>query len=281
MDTGSRETPPAETLPRGTSSIQTPAGAGPPPPGPLRILWVNLTLYAFALPGTLILAVLAVLVSWIPPRGNGMLFVARVWSRCVLAAAGVRVEVEMDPRLRAAVERGEHQVYMANHASYFDIPALLAVIPTQVRFAAKRSLFLIPVFGWSLWAGGFIPVDRKNRARARDAFATAVRRLREGTSVLFFPEGTRSHDGQLGNLERGGFLLAIKSGLPIVPVGVEGTYRIMPRQRLWVRPGTVRVRFGAPVPTADLGVRERRDLERRVRSEILRLAGQEGEDEAR
>lgn len=239
-----------------------------------RAVWVNLTFFAFALPGTLILALVAVAVSWIPPRGNGMLFIARAWSRCLLAAAGVRVEVEMHPRLRAAAERGDNQVYMANHASYMDIPALLTVIPTQVRFAAKRSLFSIPIFGWSLWAGGFIPVDRKNRARARDAFAIAVRRLRGGASVLFFPEGTRSHDGGLGTFERGGFLLAIKSGVPVVPVGVEGTYGVMPRHRLTVRPGRVTVRLGEPVPTAGLGVRDRGELEREVRSEIARLSGQ-------
>lgn len=251
----------------------------------LAALLANLALYLYLLPGTLILGLLAVLVSWIPPRGRGMLICARVWARCLLAAGGIRVEVETDPLWReepagereaAAATRAESYVFMANHQSYLDVPALLAVLPGQVRFAAKRTLFFIPVFGWSLWAGGFIPIDRKNRARAKDAFEIAARRIRGGASVLFFPEGTRSADSRLGELERGGFLLALKSGAPIVPVGIEGSHRALPRHRLTVRPGTIHVRLGAPLATAELGVRDRAELMARTRDRIAELAGLAG-----
>jgi len=236
------------------------------------------------LPGTVILGLLAVLVSWIPPRGHGMLICARVWSRCLLAAGGLRLEVEVDPAWKEAFEdteegkggNGSSCVFMANHGSYLDVPALLAVLPGQVRFAAKRTLFLIPIFGWSLWAGGFIPIDRKNRSRAKEAFEIAARRIRGGASVLFFPEGTRSHDGRLGELERGGFLLALKSGVPIVPVGIDGSYRALPRNRWTVRPGTIHMRLGAPVPTEGLGVRDRAELMDRVRERITELSEDAG-----
>lgn len=239
-----------------------------------RALVANLALYTFVVPGTLILGLLAVLVSWIPPRGRGMLLVARIWSRCLLASAGVRLDVELDRAWEVEPPDGSY-VFMANHLSYFDVPALLAVLPGQVRFAAKRTLFFIPIFGWALWAGGFIPINRADRGRAKDAFAIAVRRIRAGASVLFFPEGSRSPDGRLHRFERGGFLLALKSGAPIVPVGIEGSHRVMPRSRLTVRPGTIRVRLGAPVDTSGFGVRDRNELVRDVRERIAELAGLE------
>lgn len=268
-----------------------PSRSSPAPPPLWRRALANLGLYAWVVPGTVILGLLAVLVSWIPPRGRGMLLCARVWSRCLLAASGVRLEVEAvpawPPEPGAEEKPGEGSVaggrpvragsyvFMANHESYFDVPALLATLPGQVRFAAKRTLFHIPVFGWSLWAGGFIPVDRRNRARAKDAFEIAARRIRAGASVLFFPEGTRSPDGRLHAFERGGFLLALKSGAPIVPVGISGSFRILPRNRLRVHPGKIRIRLGTPIDTSAYGVRNRRELEARVRAEILALSGAE------
>lgn len=257
------------------TAARYPSSSAPPV---WRTLVANLTLYIFVVPGTLILGLLAVLVSWIPPRGRGMLLVARIWSRCLLAAAGVRLKVELDPAWEAERPSGSY-VFMANHLSYFDVPALLAVLPGQVRFAAKRTLFWIPVFGWSLWAGGFIPIDRANRARAKDAFGIAVRRIRAGASVLFFPEGSRSPDGRLHDFERGGFLLALKSGAPIVPVGIEGSYRVMPRCRLTVRPGPIRVRLGAPLDPSGFGVRDRGELVREVRESIVELASVEDASE--
>lgn len=241
----------------------------------VKTVIANAALYLYMIPGTVILGLLAVLVSWIPPRGHGMLICARLWSRCLLAAAGIRLEVEIDPAWKEGTE-GTSCVFMANHGSYLDVPALLAVLPGQVRFAAKRTLFFIPVFGWSLWAGGFIPIDRKNRARAKDAFEIAARRIRGGASVLFFPEGTRSHDGRMGDFERGGFLLALKSGVPIVPVRIDGSYRALPRNRFTVRPGTIHVQLGAPIPTEGLGVRDRAELMIRVRERIAELSAHAG-----
>jgi 1-acyl-sn-glycerol-3-phosphate acyltransferase len=138
---------------------------------------------------------------------------------------------------------------------------------------AKRSLFKIPLFGWAIAAGGFIPVDREDRSTARRTFAAAAARLRTGTSVLLFPEGTRSRTGEIMPFHRGGFLLALKSGLPIVPVGISGTRAIQPRSTLVVRPGRAVVRYGAPIAPAAFGVRRKGELVEEVRRRVAELSG--------
>lgn len=227
------------------------------------------SLIVFGLGSTLVCATASVLLGWIGPRGRLVLAIARLWSRSLQLFAGVRVtahfEAPLDPR--------QSYVYLANHQSYFDIPALLPAIPSQVRFAAKRSLFKIPIFGWSIAVGGFIPIDREDRSKAREAFQVAADRLKNGVSVLFFPEGTRSHDGRLLPFERGGFLIALKSGLPIVPVGVSGARAVMPRGKISVRPGPIEVHFGAPIDVLAYGIRGRSELMAETRRRIATLAG--------
>ncbi len=219
--------------------------------------------------GTLICGSLAIALSWIPPRGNLVYRMARLWSRGLLFFSGISLEVlsevELDPRTP--------YVFMSNHQSLFDIPALIASLPGQSRFLAKRSLFRIPVFGWAIRAGGFISIDREDRSRAGQSFSAAVARLRAGASAVVFPEGTRSLDGRLLPFQRGGFLLALKSGLPIVPVGIRGSLEVQPKGHRRVRPGRVSVRYGSPIATQEYGIRDRERLSSRVREEIEELRG--------
>ncbi len=242
-----------------------------PRPSALTVLLSTTGALLSAFLATLFFGSLAVLFAWVPPRGRLMLFLSRRWARVILAASGARVRVSF----AAPLDRRQSYVYLANHQSYFDIPALLPVIPSEVRFAAKRSLFRIPIFGWSLHAGGFIPIDRDDKSKARENVARAASWLKGGVSVLFFPEGTRSADGRIAPLARGGFLLAMKCGLPIVPVGVRGADRVQPRGHLTTWPGTIEVRFGAPIDPATYGVRRARELAEMVRREIAELAGAE------
>ncbi|MEA2564781.1 MAG: 1-acyl-sn-glycerol-3-phosphate acyltransferase [Acidobacteriota bacterium] len=235
---------------------------------PLTVL-ATFTGNLFLVLGSFVLSILATLVSWIPPRGNWTFGVARIWSRCLLTASAVRVEARYDP----AIEPGRSYVFLCNHQSLFDIPALLATCPGQVRMMAKRSLFRVPFFGWGLWAGGFIPIDRGDRSTARQSFASAIARLRAGTSILLFPEGTRSTTGTLLPFERGGILLAIKMGLPIVPVGVRGTREVQPKGSVTIRPGKVEVGYGAPISCAEYGIRRRAELTTEVRRRVAELAG--------
>jgi 1-acyl-sn-glycerol-3-phosphate acyltransferase len=218
---------------------------------------------------TVVFSTVALLLCWLPPRGRWVFRVARVWSRGLLLASGVRLttafETELDPEAS--------YIYMANHQSLFDIPALIAGAPGETRFMAKRSLFQIPLFGWALKAGGFVSIDRKNQGRARAGFSSAMRELRSGASVVVFPEGTRSLDGRLLPLKRGGLLLAIRSGLPIVPVGVRGTLGIRSRASYAIRPGTAELHYGAPIPCSGVGVRELRQLEATLADRLSELAG--------
>lgn len=227
---------------------------------------------AYLLLGTLLFGTLAVLTGWIPLRGRLFYLWARLWSRGLLAANGLRLETTGGSSLDVGPV-----VFMANHQSLFDIPALLATLPTEARFLAKRELFAIPLFGWSLKVGGFIPVDRERGSSARATFVAAAEAIAEGASILVFPEQTRSVDGHLLPFRRGGFLIALRAEAPIVPVGISGTFEARPKGGLVTRPGTVSVRYGDPVETKGRGVRERREIEARVRSEIASLAGRAGE----
>jgi 1-acyl-sn-glycerol-3-phosphate acyltransferase len=223
--------------------------------------------------GTLVCATGAVTTGWIPLPGGGKLFFfwARLWSRLLLVSSGVRWRSEV----AVPLDRRQTYVFLANHQSLFDIPVLLATLPVPARFMAKRELFDVPIFGWSLRVGGFIPVDRGAGKGARESFRAAVKMLESGGSVLLFPEETRSPDGRLLPFKRGGFLLASQAGLPIVPVGILGTLNVRQRKSFRIRPGRVVVRYGEPLPAVS-GKREGAELVAAVRSRIATLA--EAED---
>ena len=172
----------------------------------------------------------------------------------------------------AALDAGRPAIYMANHQSLFDIPLMFVTLPGQARMLAKHSLFRIPLFGWSIRLGGFISIDRTDRSRAKQSFDAAVARLQSGTSALVFPEGTRSLDGRLAPFQRGGLLLALKSGLPIVPVGIEGSLDVQPKSSFLIRPRTVTVRYGEPIDVAGFGIRRRSELTEQVRRAVAALA---------
>ncbi|HSF41803.1 MAG TPA: lysophospholipid acyltransferase family protein [Thermoanaerobaculia bacterium] len=251
----------------------------PPAPRPTwRTVLATVTGNLFLVLGSLILGTLSILVSWVPPRGNWVFAISRIWSVLLLRASWLRVEVHRE----AGLDPKTSYVFLANHQSLFDIPLLLATVPGQVRMMAKRSLFLIPIFGWALSAGGFIPIDRGDRstAKARQSFSSAMNRLRGGVSILLFPEGTRSLTDTLLPFQRGGFLLALKQGLPIVPVGIRGTRAVQPKGNWAIRPGTVTVCYGAPIQVTDYGIRRKGELNAEVRRRIAELADIELAEEA-
>lgn len=216
---------------------------------------------------TLVLATLALLLSWVPPRGNLFFLLARVWSRGLLVSAGIRWQTAREVPL----DRHREYIFMANHRSLYDIPALIVTLPGQTRFLAKRSLFRIPIFGWALALAGFVNIDRQNLGRARDSFASAVARLRRGKSLLVFPEGTRATGAELLPFNRGGFLLALKTGMPIVPVGISGSGRTRRPGSLRIRPGVIRLHYGSPIEMEDFSVRDKQRLMREVRGRIDEL----------
>lgn len=164
---------------------------------------------------------------------------ARIWSRLLLRLSGVRVVVEGQHHLEAT----QRYIYVTNHASMFDIPVLLAYVPDNVRIMYKRELQRIPVFGWCLRMSPFIGIDRSRSREAADALDETVRTLASGSSVVIFPEGTRSLDGTVQTFKRGAFTLAARSQRTIVPIALLGTAAILPARTKRLQPGTVVMRI--------------------------------------
>ncbi|GAW68405.1 1-acyl-sn-glycerol-3-phosphate acyltransferase [Geoanaerobacter pelophilus] len=136
---------------------------------------------------------------------------------------------------------------MGNHQGNFDIFALTLAIPRLFSWIAKEELFKVPVFGAAMRRAGYIPLDRSDGRKALKSMKQAAERIASGTSVVIFPEGTRTKDGKLLPFKRGAFLLAAKAGVPIVPFTINGSWAINPRNRLELWPGTISVSFGAPI----------------------------------
>jgi 1-acyl-sn-glycerol-3-phosphate acyltransferase len=216
---------------------------------------------------TLVGSLLAVPAGIIDRTGELVLVLARLWARAVLRSAGVRLEV----RSRAALQPDRPYVFMANHLSTVDIWAVLVAIPVSFRFIAKKQLGAVPFFGWAMRAGRFIFIDRQNAVAARRSIEEAARRIRSGQSVVIFPEGTRSRDGRLASFKKGGFHLALTSGVDIVPVAIRGSDRAMAPGKLLIRCGPVSLEMDDPIPTAGLKPEDRDALVERVRGRIAAM----------
>jgi 1-acyl-sn-glycerol-3-phosphate acyltransferase len=194
---------------------------------------------------------------------RGVAWVARSWIGWCLATCGVEVEVEGLDGVRPPC------ILMSNHQSVFDIAAIIDTFPHSWRFVAKRELLRVPFFGWALALANQIVIDRSNRTEAVKSLQRAAQRIRGGESVIVFPEGTRSSDAILHEFKSGGFHLAIEAGVPVVPVTVSGTQRVTPKGSLRIESGRVRIRYGQPIPTAQLTIDDRNDLKKWVREAIL------------
>lgn len=188
----------------------------------------------------------------------------RTWARRLLEVTGLPVEVRGLDRLPPGA-----CVYAANHASFVDIWVMVARLPGSVRFVAKRELYRIPIFGWALRATRQIPMDRRDREAAARSYQSAADVVRAGRSVIVFVEGTRSRDGRLSEFKKGGFVLAIQAGVPLVPVYLRGTHAAMPRGGLWLRRRPVALVVGEPISTTGLTYDDRGALLARVREWFL------------
>ena len=213
---------------------------------------------------TLLLGALAFLTFPFDRKGNVIHLYARLWGRLILWASGVKVKIRGLERIAP----GRPYIFMANHLSAYDIFVLLSELPVQFRWLAKAELFRIPVLGWAMGTAGYISLDRSEPKKAYRSMEEAARRIREGTSVVIFPEGTRSKDGRLQPFLKGGFTLAVKSQVPIVPVSISGTWEIMPPQSRKVRKGDVEVVVGEPIETKGYTMKEREELMKRVSEAI-------------
>ncbi|MCK4729527.1 MAG: 1-acyl-sn-glycerol-3-phosphate acyltransferase [Desulfobacterales bacterium] len=215
---------------------------------------------------TLICATAAIVVSFLRKGGNFAHLVGRFWARSIVFVSRVKVSVQglehIDP--------GAAYVYMANHQSMFDIPTLLGYLPVQFRWLAKMELFQIPVFGYSMARVGYISIDRSNRKSAYKSLLEAAQKIARGVSVVVFPEGTRSTDGQIKPFKVGGFHLAIRSGRPIVPVAIYGSHHVMPKGRLRIKRGQIILSINPPIETTHYNNKTKEVLMESVRSTMKR-----------
>jgi 1-acyl-sn-glycerol-3-phosphate acyltransferase len=209
----------------------------------------TLLLVLFGIPSTVFFTLASIVGSLFRPRREYFDWVHRTWGRSLLGLAGVRVELEGMERLPS----DQALILAVNHQSWFDIVALFGSLPVSLRFVAKKEISRVPLFAQAIRAAGHVFLDRQNRAKAVTAMREAGVRMREqGLSMVLFPEGTRSPDGRLLPLKKGSFVLAIETGATLVPVGMDGGRMIMPKGRLRVRSGPIRISCGEPIPLADL-----------------------------
>ena len=192
---------------------------------------------------SIVLSTLAILVRFFDPSGNASHRISSLWSRWICRWNGIRVDIQGLEHIK----KGQAQIFVANHQSFFDIFALSGYLPVQIRWVAKASLFRIPFMGWAMWASRYIPVVRDNRKKAYQAFLTTIERIKFGASVVIFPEGTRSENGTIGEFKKGGHLLAARSGAQMVPVTIIGTGSIIRKGSFIVKPGPVKIRISPPI----------------------------------
>jgi len=193
-------------------------------------------------------------------------FFQRLWVNWLLRTNGVGLKLEGIER----VQKNQSYILVSNHASLLDIPAIIYASPLPVRFLAKKSLLWIPVFGWFLYLGGHILVERKSPQSARKSLKKGASLLKKGISIIVFPEGTRSPDGEVKEFKRGAFLLARHSKSPVIPLSIRGSFEMLPRTGWCFRPGTACIRSGEPIPTRSLSPQESGSLMERVRDTIIK-----------
>jgi 1-acyl-sn-glycerol-3-phosphate acyltransferase len=218
---------------------------------------------------TVVFGSLSLAASLFDNKGHSQHAIARLWARILLAISGARVRMEGLEKL----DKHTAYVLVANHSSYMDTPVVLQ-IPLEIRFFAKHGLFRIPLLGGHLRRAGHLPVVRDNPRASLKSLTTGARLVRErGVSVVLFPEGGRSPEG-LREFREGAAYLAIKAGVPAVPIGITGTRQVLPMGSIHVRPHAVTVRIGDPISTAGMKLDARGELNDALRRKVAELIGE-------
>jgi 1-acyl-sn-glycerol-3-phosphate acyltransferase len=189
-----------------------------------------------------------ILISFFTRSGTPGYVIARTWAWLVAKFIGVSASIHGAER---AVP-GASYIVTPNHQSQVDILALMVTLPTRFRWVIKKELVKIPIFGWALARTGAVSLNRSNPREALKTLQQGSDKLMGGWSLLIYPEGTRSPDGNLLPFKKGAFVLAVNTGIPILPVTVNGAAKILPKKSLVVRPGHISITIGDPIPTDGL-----------------------------
>ena len=207
----------------------------------LRVLWLAL----WAAIATLILAVPIIAAGLLSRTGNLAFSLSKIWAYTMLAVSFVRTEIKN----RSRIDPKTSYILISNHQSLYDILALVTTLGIQYRWFIKKEVLKIPLFGYGLYASRNIFIDRSNTARAIESINKGIERLPKGVSLMVFAEGTRSPDGRIHEFKKGGFVTAIRRKIPILPVTVNGSRRILPKGSLAFKPGKIQVVIGDPIDT--------------------------------
>jgi 1-acyl-sn-glycerol-3-phosphate acyltransferase len=234
------------------------------------LMWklINIGQVAFFFLWSFVWQTIAILLRFLTLSQKISLWLARaVWAPPLILITGSRVKIEG----REKVDFSKPHIFVFNHQSTLDIAVAFQSILVGIRFIAKKELKNVPFLGWYMWAMGMIFVDRKRGKKALRSLDRAVDLIQKGANIIAFPEGTRSSNGKIQDLKKGTFVVAIQAGVPVVPVAVEGTRHVMPKNSFRLRPHLIRVAFGRPLPTKDLEYEDRAALIKNVRKELIEL----------
>lgn len=240
----------------------------------MRRFAIALRSWFFTLPtiviATVVMGLLSLIASLFDHAGESQHRLAQAWSRMLLRIGFVRVVThdlgKLDP--------GSSYVLVANHSSYYDTPVILASLPLQFRFFAKKGLFQIPLLGTHMQRAGYFPVIRGDPRASLKAMADGARQIQEKRiSVLLFSEGGRSEDS-LREFKEGAAHIAIKAGVPLVPVGIRGARKVLAMHTIHVLPGTIELYVGDPIETTGLGARDRTAITRQALQQIADMIGE-------
>jgi len=218
---------------------------------------------------TIVMGSLSLFASLFDSAGRLQHQISRVWSRMLLKVSGVKMRIQglekIDPKMA--------YVFVANHRSLMDTPVVLAHIPVQFRFLAKKGLFLIPILGTHLRRAGHLPVVKDDPRASLKSMSDAAKIVRERrVSVLLFPEGGRSLDG-LRDFKEGAAYIAIKAGVPAVPIAMTGTREVLPMGSMQIMSGIVELRIGDPISTTNLTLKDRTALTQVLHDRVADLLG--------
>lgn len=214
---------------------------------------------------TLIASLLTIIASIFGPYSRAVYYISTYWTKILLISAGVKLEIFGLEN----IDKNKSYIFVGNHQSHFDVPAVFSILPFTARFMTKKELFKIPVFGWAMKAAGTIKIDRSDHSQSIASMNEALEKIKNGVSVIIFPEGTRSADGKIGPFKKGGFVLAIKGEIPIIPVSISGSRFILPKHSLRVNPGKIKLVFGEPISTIGLTYQDREKLSEKTRKFII------------
>ncbi|MBN2539524.1 MAG: 1-acyl-sn-glycerol-3-phosphate acyltransferase [Deltaproteobacteria bacterium] len=213
---------------------------------------------------TAVVATMAMIIAYFDSEGNGVDSISKFWAKMNLMLSGVSMSVSGDEY----IDENQPYIVMANHQSHYDVLALIGYLPLPLKWVMKMELRKVPIFGIACEKVGHIYIDRGNSEKAQKSLKAAVEKIQAGSSVVFFPEGTRSPDGKLQSFKKGGFIMAMEAKVPILPVTVVGGRKVLPKTSLRILPGNMKIIMHKPIPVNEYTYETREKLIEQVRRVI-------------